>query len=145
MNAVNIPLIALFGVAYGLGHPSLASWRPNSVDKTLSSFHHDVNRSAKDFSDGAKQLIAARGTLTHSAAIMSAAPKSTSTPLEPVTTAARAASHGKVRFEITKTPTGASQPALSTLAKEQLTHGVHAALLDVPRAISVGFSALKAR
>jgi len=68
MNIVNIPLVALFSLAYGLGHPSLAPYRPAMVDKTLSSFHHDLNRTARDFQEGAKQLMATRGVLAASAA-----------------------------------------------------------------------------
>lgn len=68
MNIVNIPLVALFSLAYGLGHPSLAPYRPASVDKTLSSFHNDLNRTARDFQESAKQLMATRGVLAASAA-----------------------------------------------------------------------------
>lgn len=44
MKLINLPLLALFALCYGLGHPALASLRPQVVDKTLASFHEDVNR-----------------------------------------------------------------------------------------------------
>lgn len=44
MKMINLPLLVLFGLCYALGHPTLASYRPVLVDKTLASFHEDVNR-----------------------------------------------------------------------------------------------------
>jgi hypothetical protein len=44
MKTINLPLLALFGLCYVLGHPVLSSLRPQIVDKTLASFHEDVNR-----------------------------------------------------------------------------------------------------
>ncbi|MGL5446265.1 MAG: hypothetical protein ACRDBL_03030 [Rhabdaerophilum sp.] len=44
MKAINLPLLVLFGLCYALGHPALAAYRPVLVDKTLASFHEDVNR-----------------------------------------------------------------------------------------------------
>lgn len=44
MKMINLPLLVLFGLCYALGHPTLASYRPVLVDKTLASFHEDLNR-----------------------------------------------------------------------------------------------------
>lgn len=44
MKMINLPLLALFALCYSLGHPALAVFRPQAVDKTLASFHDDVNR-----------------------------------------------------------------------------------------------------
>jgi hypothetical protein len=66
-SAVNVPLVALFGLAYGLGHPACAPYRPALVDKTLASFHADVNRTAKDLNAGLQKLVVVRDTLTASA------------------------------------------------------------------------------
>jgi hypothetical protein len=57
MKTVNLPLLALFGLCYGLGHPSLANYRPAMVDKTLASFHTDLNRSVVAWSDDLAKVI----------------------------------------------------------------------------------------
>lgn len=54
MKAINLPLLALFGLCYGLGHPSLAAIRPALVDKTLASFHTDFNRTVVGWNERLK-------------------------------------------------------------------------------------------
>lgn len=63
LSVVNIPLVALFGLSYGLGHPALAPYRPALVDKTLVSFHNDINRTAIDLNDGLANLAITRSAL----------------------------------------------------------------------------------
>jgi hypothetical protein len=55
MKAVNLPLLVLFGLCYGLGHPSLAAIRPALVDKTLASFHADLNRTVVGWNEMLKK------------------------------------------------------------------------------------------
>jgi hypothetical protein len=79
LNAINIPLIALFGLSYGMGHPAVAPFRPALVDKTLVSFHEDINRTAKDLNEGLANLAFTRSVLARSAEApaprLAAAPK----------------------------------------------------------------------
>ncbi len=46
---LNIPLLVFFGLCYGLGHPSAASYRPASIEKSLTGFHVETNRLALGF------------------------------------------------------------------------------------------------
>ncbi len=46
---LNIPLLVFFGLCYGLGHPSAASYRPASMEKSLTGFHEETNRLALGF------------------------------------------------------------------------------------------------
>ncbi len=46
---LNIPLLVFFGLCYGLGHPSAASYRPASIEKSLTGFHEETNRLALGF------------------------------------------------------------------------------------------------
>lgn len=63
IGAMNVPLAALFGLCYGLGHPSLAAYRPAVADATLASFHNDVNRTVKDVNDGLAELLKMKKSL----------------------------------------------------------------------------------
>lgn len=77
MKAVNLPLLVLFGLSYGLGHPSLASYRPQLVDKTLASFHQDVNRTAIGASASLTKLFdaeKAEASATTASAVAKVAP-----------------------------------------------------------------------
>ena len=73
-TAINTPLIALFSLAYGLGHPDVAAFRPVLVDKTLSSFHEDLNRTAKELQVGAQRMIDIRGLVSTASALTSPQP-----------------------------------------------------------------------
>ena len=121
MQAVNVPLLALFGLAYGLGHPSVAPFRPAAVDKTLASFHNDVNRTAKELSDGARELMEVRLALAVAAA----------------SSVAPAPAPAKVVVSAPKSPANAAPPPAPVPSRVRLT--------ELPRAQGVGFSAPPAR
>jgi hypothetical protein len=107
---INIPLLALFGMAYGLGHPGLAAMRPVSVDKTLASFHNDVNKTIAEVSTGSKILVQARETLLVSAGALNV--KSPSEPARAIPKASKPASVAPPvsKIEILKAPkTGFSE------------------------------------
>ena len=46
----------------------VAAYRPAVVDKTLTSFHNDINRTAKDINASMSKLVLVRSTLTDAAA-----------------------------------------------------------------------------
>lgn len=115
MKMVNLPLLVLFALAYGLGHPAVAAFRPQVVDKTLASFHVDVNRTAQDLTVSLVRLVDHR---TDNAAQMVSP---TIVPPSP-----------EPRVTETRTVQVASAPAALRMT-------------DLPRKTGTGFTALKAR
>lgn len=81
MKAINLPLLVLFGLCYALGHPALATYRPVLVDKTLASFHEDVNRTIAGSSLSVAKLF-------EPVPASAVAPEPRPAPIEPVLTTA---------------------------------------------------------
>lgn len=63
MSAINGPLIGLFSLAYAMGHPDVSPYRPALVDKTLASFHEDINRTSKELNEGLKRIANAQAAM----------------------------------------------------------------------------------
>lgn len=125
--AANGPIVLIFSLAYGLGHPGAAPLRPQVLDKTLATFHRDLNETGESLRKGLAELIATNRSLTQAAAAVGY------TVEPPVTEAPR----------LTAVAKAAPAPAETKQVQPMI---LQTSLAEVPRiSVRVGFTELKGR
>lgn len=125
--AANGPLVLIFSLAYGLGHPGAAPFRPQVLDKTLATFHRDLNETGDSLRKEIAELIATNRSLTQAAAAVGYA-------VEPQIVEAP---------RLTAAMKTTTVPVVSAQARPMIAQ---ASLIEVPRVpVRAGFTELKAR